>query len=157
MLETGDLAPDFNAADHQGQEIRLQDFRGRQVVVLFFYPQDGTPVCTEEACSFRDSMEEFSQAGAVVIGVSGNSLESHRRFAESHQLPYSLLSDAKGTLRKLYQVPNSMGLVPKRVTFVIDRQGVIRHVFSMLFQGEVHAREALKIVQSLREEPQTAE
>ncbi|MCA8983212.1 MAG: peroxiredoxin [Planctomycetaceae bacterium] len=151
-MNIGDEAPDFQEITHTGTEISLREFRGKQVVVLFFYPQDGTPVCTREACGFRDAYEEFASAGAVVIGVSRNSQQSHQRFAANYQLPFHLLSDSSGKLRQLFEVPDTWGLIPSRVTFVIDRQGVIRHIFSALLQGEVHVREALSVVRKLQEE-----
>ena len=142
-------APDFTREAHNGQQVRLADYRGRNVVVLYFYPMDGTPVCTKEACSFRDVFEEFTRLGAVVIGVSADTLERHRAFAASQALPFLLLSDQDGSLRKAYQVPKTLGIVPSRVTFVIDKAGIVRHVFSALFSAERHVAEALKIVQEL--------
>lgn len=151
-MEIGDEAPDFQEITHAGTEISLRDFRGKQVVVLFFYPQDGTPVCTREACGFRDAYEDFAAAGAVVIGVSRNSLQSHQRFAANYQLPFHLLSDSSGKLRQLYEVPDTWGIFPSRVTFVIDRRGIVRHIFSALLQGEAHVKEALSVVRKLQEE-----
>jgi thioredoxin-dependent peroxiredoxin len=142
-------APDFTREDHNGQHVRLADYRGKSVVVLYFYPMDGTMVCTKQACGFRDAFEEFAKLGAVVIGVSADSLERHRAFAASRALPFLLLSDRDGALRKAYQVPKTLGILPGRVTYVIDRQGIIRHVFSALFSAERHVAEALKIVQEL--------
>ncbi len=101
--------------------------------MLYFYPMDGTPVCTKEACGFRDAFEEFTKLGAVVIGVSADSPERHRAFAASRALPFLLLSDQEGSLRKAYQVPKTLGILPGRVTYVIDKQGIVRHVFSASF------------------------
>src|SRR5512143_2831981 len=112
-------APDFTSEAHNGEQVRLADYRGKQVVVLYFYPRDGTPVCTKEACSFRDAFEEFTKLGAVVIGVSGDSLERHRAFAGQQRLPFLLVSDQDGSLRQAYQVPKSLGVLPGRVTYVI--------------------------------------
>ena len=108
-------APDFTCEAHNGQRVRLADYRGRHVVVLYFYPMDGTPICTKEACSFRDSFEEFTKLGAVVIGVSADSLERHRAFAASRALSFLLLSDQDGFLQKAYQVPKTLGILPGRV------------------------------------------
>lgn len=141
-------APDFQAEAHNGQQIRLADYRGKQVVVLYFYPRDGTSVCTKEACGFRDAYEEFVRAGAVVIGASGDALDRHRAFADKQRLPFLLISDRDGTLRKTYRVPKTLGLLPGRVTYVIDKAGIVRHVFSALFSAEQHVSEALKIVQA---------
>jgi thioredoxin-dependent peroxiredoxin len=130
----------------------LDDYQGNNVVVLYFYPRDGTPVCTKQACSFRDAYEEFAKLGTVVIGVSADSLERHRAFAARRALPFLLLSDQDGSLRKTYQVPKTLGILPSRVTYVIDKQGIIRHVFSALFSGQEHVTEALKIVRELVQE-----
>jgi len=117
--------------------------------VLFFYPKDDTPECTKEACAFRDGYEEFSKLDAEVVGISSDSVESHRSFAKKHGLPFTLLSDEGGKVRKLYGVPNTLGLFPGRVTYVIDEQGVIRHVFSSQLGTKRHLEEALKIFTSI--------
>ena len=151
-LHPGDPAPDFTAQAHNGEQVRLADHRGKNVVVLYFYPMDGAPVCTKEACGFRDAYEEFTKLGAVVIGVSADSPERHRVFAASRALPFLLLSDQDGSLRKAYQVPKTLGIMPSRVTYVIDKAGVIRHFFSALFSAERHVAEALGIVRALARE-----
>lgn len=144
-LQVGDRAPDFTAQTHTGQTIRLADFVGQRGLVLFFYPRDGTPVCTQEACSFRDSYEQFTAAGVEVIGVSGDSTSSHQEFAQRHQLSFPLISDTGGTLRKAFGVSSILGLIPGRVTFVIDREGIIRLIYSALFASDEHVRQALRI------------
>lgn len=151
-IVVGEQAPDFSAETHDGRTVSLAEFRGKQVVVLYFYPKDGTRVCTAEACSFRDSFEDFTQAGAVVIGVSGDTLESHRRFAAQQRLPFTLVSDADGKLRKLFGVPSLLWLVPGRVTYVIDKQGTVRHVFNSMFTSDKHVQEALAVVKRLESE-----
>ena len=108
----------------------MAEFRGNKTVVLFFYPKNGTAVCTKEACSFRDAYEDFFQAGAVVIGVSSDSLESHQAFASGHRLPFLLVADTDGRLRKAFGVRKTLGFLPGRVTYVIDKAGVVRHIFS---------------------------
>ncbi len=145
----GDQAPDFTATAHDGQIVRLGDYRDKKVVVLFFYPKDGTPVCTQEACAFRDAYEDFVEAGAVVIGVSADGLDRHRRFVASHRLPYLLVSDRDGGLRRAFGVPKTMGFLPGRVTYVIDRQGIVRLLFSAQMTADRHAEEALKAIQGL--------
>lgn len=117
--------------------------------MLFFYPKDDTPGCTAEACGFRDSHGELQTLGAQVWGVSGDDAISHRRFAERHQLPFPLLSDADQSLRRAFGVPKTLGLLPSRVTYVIDGEGVIRHVFNNLLDGPAHVHQAQQIVQSL--------
>ena len=153
-IQPGDRAPNFTAPTQTGQSVSLTDYRDKQAVVLFFYPRDGTAVCTAEACAFRDAYEDFVQAGAAVIGVSSDSLESHRQFAAGHRLPFLLVSDADGALRKLFGVPKTLGLLPGRVTYVIDSAGIVRHVFSAQFTADRHVTEALQIVRSLEEEMQ---
>jgi thioredoxin-dependent peroxiredoxin len=142
-IAAGQPAPDFELPDSEGKRIRLADFRGKKAVVLYFYPKDDTPGCTAEACSFRDSYEDFQDAGAEVIGISSDSASSHAKFAKRHELPFTLLSDAKGLVRKKYGVPSTMGLLPGRVTFVIDKSGVVRHVFNSQLQATRHVSEAL--------------
>ena len=150
-LAVGERAPDFALPDANGDLVRLADFQGRPVV-LYFYPRDDTPGCTKEACSFRDQYEDFQDAGAAVIGVSSDSSESHRRFAERHRLPFTLLSDADGKLRELYRVPSTLGLIPGRVTFVIDAQGIVRHRFDSQLAATRHVSEALRTLDGIIEE-----
>ena len=145
-VEAGQKAPDFTLPDASGRPVRLADFRGKRAVVLYFYPKDDTPGCTAEACSFRDAYEDFQEAGAEVIGVSSDSQASHEQFAKRHHLPFTLLSDAKGDVRKKYGVPSTMGLMPGRVTFVIDKKGVVRHVFNSQLQATRHVKEALAAI-----------
>ncbi len=148
-IQIGDHVPELTLAAHDGRTISLADFKGRQAVVLFFYPADNTAICTREACSFRDAHQEFIEAGAFVIGVSGDSESTHRSFAETQRLPYLLVADVDGSLRRAFGVPKTFGLLPGRVTYVIDRDGVVRHVFHSQFAGRKHAEEALRIVRNL--------
>ncbi|MGZ3582091.1 MAG: peroxiredoxin, partial [Ktedonobacterales bacterium] len=120
-VQVDDAAPDFALPTQGGTLVRLSDFLGKQAVVLYFYPKDNTRGCTAEACAFRDSYEVFKDAGAEVIGVSSDSEESHQQFATQHRLPFVLLSDRDGELRKRYGVPTTFGLVPGRVTYIIDK------------------------------------
>ncbi len=143
-LSVGDPAPDFTRTTAAGDTITLSQFRGRRAVVLYFYPRDNTSVCTAQACAFRDRIEDFRALDAEVIGVSVNSPESHRQFATRHQLPFHLLSDGDGSLRALYGVPDAMWVIPARVTFVIDKQGIIRHIHSGRFQATPHVEAALR-------------
>ena len=135
---------------HTGETIALADLWRDRVVILFFYPKDGTLVCTKEACAFRDAYEEFQDAGASVVGVSGDSAESHRAFVDRHRLPFLLATDADGALRRAFGVPKTMGILPGRVTYVIDRQGVVRRVFSAQFAADRHVRKALDALAQLR-------
>lgn len=149
MIGLGETAPDFTKSVHTGEKISLSQYRGQKAVVLYFYPKDETPGCTAEACTFRDHFEDFVEAGAVVIGVSADNEDSHRSFAKHHRLPFLLVSDQDQALRKAYGVPKTLGLLPGRVTFVIDRDGVVRHTFNSQLNAKKHVTEALSIVKSL--------
>lgn len=149
ILKPGDEAPDFTLPDARGAEVTLSRFKGEKPVVLFFYPRDGTLICTREACRFRDDYESFREGDAEVIGVSADTKESHASFASRHGLPFLLLSDREGEVRKKYRVPATLGLLPGRVTFVIDKEGIIRHVFSSQFSAARHVEEALRALRSL--------
>ena len=147
-LSVGDRAPLVALRDADGVERRSDQLAG-QALVLFFYPKDDTPGCTMEACAFRDSYADLQALGADVWGVSGDDASSHKRFAGKHQLPYPLLVDTGNQLRRAFGVPAVLGLLPGRVTYVIDGQGVIRHVFNNLLDGPAHRREAIEALQAL--------
>jgi peroxiredoxin Q/BCP len=148
MIAVGDRAPEFTLPDADGRSVSLADFRGKKAVVLFFYPKDETPGCTREACEFRDSFDRFGDAGAEVIGVSDDDEASHKKFASHHRLPMTLLSDAQGRVRKQFGVKSLLGM-PDRVTFVIDRDGVVKHVFASRLRFGKHVDEALGVVKAL--------
>jgi peroxiredoxin Q/BCP len=152
-IQVGDKAPDFTLPAQTGEQVRLSDRLGQRVVVLYFYPKDETPGCTKEACAFRDSYEDFTEAGAEVIGVSNDSVDKHVAFTEHHKLPFSLLSDAKGQVRKTYGVPSTLGLLPGRTTYVIDRTGTVRHIFSSQTNIGRHVNDAIDVVKKLQAEP----
>jgi peroxiredoxin Q/BCP len=147
-IKVGDKAPDFALPDQDGKPLRLSDLIGKKVVVLYFYPKDFTRGCTEEACSFRDTYQIFKDAGAEVVGVSSDSTESHKKFAEEYKLPFELLSDSNGEVRELYGASSWAG-IPGRITFVIDRTGTIRMVFSSQLQPTKHIQEALQIIKEI--------
>jgi peroxiredoxin Q/BCP len=146
-VQVGDQAPDFTLPNQSGTSVSLHDLRSKNVV-LYFYPKDNTSGCTAQACAFRDQYEVFKDAGAEVIGVSSDSEESHQQFAAQYRLPFTLLSDAGGTIRKLYGAM-TMGMLPGRVTYVIDKNGVVRHVFSSAFNAQQHITEAVQALQTL--------
>jgi peroxiredoxin Q/BCP len=148
-VQVGDAAPAFALRTQNGTTVSLEDLLGKSAIVLYFYPKDNTGGCTAEACSFRDSYAVFKEAGAEVIGVSSDSEASHQQFASKNRLPFLLLSDEKGALRKLYGVPSTMGVLPGRVTYVIDKEGIVRHIFSDMLNPQKHIAEALQVVQSL--------
>jgi peroxiredoxin Q/BCP len=151
-VDVGDKAPDFKLPSQMGDNVALSEYFGKKNVVLYFYPKDETKGCTREACEFRDRYDVFTNLGAEVLGVSSDTLESHKSFATHYGLPFLLLSDEKGKVRKLYGVPSSMGIIPGRVTYIIDKKGVVRHIFNSQFKPEKHIEEALKILRELEKE-----
>lgn len=151
-MELGDRAPSPMVTIESGAQRTLDDLRNDQVTVLFFYPKDESPICTIEACSFRDAYEDFVMAQAVVIGVSSDSTASHQAFRENHDLPYTLIADEGAALRKTFDVPKRLGFMEGRVTYVIDREGIIRHIFNAPFSASPHVAEALGVVRQLQEE-----
>ncbi|MGH7268973.1 MAG: peroxiredoxin [Polyangiaceae bacterium] len=145
----GDKAPDFSLPTSGGKAVSLSEALGRGAVVLFFYPKDDTPGCTVEACTFRDQYDAFAQAGAEVIGISSDSGSSHEHFAGKHKLPMTLLSDEGGRVRALYGVKATLGLLPGRATFVIDKGGIVRHHFASQLRVKSHVAQALEVVKRL--------
>jgi thioredoxin-dependent peroxiredoxin len=151
VLKVSDRVPDFTLLDQHGKPFTLSASLGQKVLVVYFYPKDETSGCTAEACAFRDAHEVFVGAGAAVIGISADSVESHKRFAEHRRLPFILLSDPNNHVRRLFGVPKSLfGFVAGRVTYVIDKQGVIRHVFESQIRATRHVEEALSVVRRLK-------
>ena len=149
-VKVGDLAPGFTLPNQSGVAVSLEEYVGKTAIVLYFYPRDNTAVCTDEACAFRDSYKIIKAAGAEVIGVCSDSIESHRQFAEENQLPFILLSDTGGVIRTRYGVPMSFGL-PGRVTYIIDKQGIVRYIFFSQFTSQRHVDVALAMLQSIHE------
>jgi len=150
-LAAGEKAPDFTLPCSSGGTVTLSDLtnsKGRTVVV-FFYPKDDTPGCTVEACGFRDDYHAFAEAGAEVVGISSDSVASHERFVGKHKLPMQLLSDEGGKVRELYGVRSTLGILPGRATFVVDRHGIVRHTFVSQLRVVSHVRQALAVVRQL--------
>lgn len=148
-VKVGDVAPDFRLPALRGGEVALSDFRGKKNVVLFFYPKDDSPGCTVEACTFRDAYEDFVEAGAEVIGISSDSVDSHAAFAGKHRLPMQLVADVGGAVRAAYGVKSTLGLLPGRETFIIDKDGVVRHVFRSQLRFKNHVAESLAVLHAL--------
>ncbi len=148
-VRVGDEAPDFTLLSQKGESVTLSQFFGKKNVVLYFYPKDETRGCTREACEFRDKYEVFKDLGAEVIGVSSDDVESHESFANRHNLPFILLSDNGKKVRKLYGVPATFGVIPGRVTYIIDKAGIIRHIFSSQFQPQKHIKESIEMLKKL--------
>jgi thioredoxin-dependent peroxiredoxin len=139
-----------------GDNLTLSEFLGKKNVVLYFYPKDETPGCIKEACTFRDSYEELSNLGAEVLGVSGQSVESHKSFAFHYGLQFILLSDKNNEVRELYGVPATMGIIPGRVTYIIDKKGIVRHIFNSQTQAPKHVQEAKKTLLEIDKQEKTA-
>lgn len=149
-VKVGDKAPDFTLTSQTGEKVSLKDFLGKKSVVLYFYPKDDTPGCTAESCAFRDTYETFTEAGAEVIGVSGDSTSSHQQFASKYNLPFILLSDNNNQLRQLYGVPATLFILPGRVTYVIDKQGIVRHIFDSMMDFKGHVDISLKVIKEIQ-------
>jgi peroxiredoxin Q/BCP len=150
-IEVGSKLPEFSLPDQNGNTIDIASLVGKKKLVIFFYPMDDTPGCTKEACSFRDQFEVFNDAGAIVIGISGQSLESHKKFADKYHLTYTLLADVDNNVRKLFAVPaNFLGLLPGRVTYIVDLNGNVVYIFNSQIKVVQHVNEALKILKNLK-------
>ncbi len=148
-VDVGSKAHDFALPSNSGETVSLSDFLGKRPVVLYFYPKDDTPICTKEACAFRDDLPEFGKLDAEVLGISSDSVGSHASFAAKHELPFALLSDEGGRVRSLYGAKTLGGLLPGRATYVVDREGVVRHVFSSQLGARKHVQEALRALRSI--------
>ncbi len=145
-IKVGDKIPFFSLKDQNNNTFSIEDYIGKKNIVLYFYPKDDTPGCTKEACKFRDEFEDFTDLDAMVIGISSDSVESHQQFIEKYQLPFTLLADTNKKVRKLFGVPKSMGFIPGRVTYIINKKGIVRFVFNSLKDAEKHVEEAKRIL-----------
>jgi thioredoxin-dependent peroxiredoxin len=149
-IDIGSKAPEFSLPDQHGRRINLSDYLGKTNLVVYFYPRDESYGCTKEACSFRDNYEIFREAGAEVIGISSDDVASHQAFSANHKLPFILLSDKDKTVADKYCVGKSLGLLPGRVTFVIDRQGIIRMMFSSQLNFQKHVDDAIETLKGMK-------
>ena len=149
-LKVGDEVPSFTLLDQNGKEFDINKFIGKKAMVIYFYPKDDTPGCIKEACSFRDEFEVFTDMNVEVIGISSDDVPSHKNFAEKYNLPFTLLSDTSKKVRKMFGIKNSLlGILPGRVTYVIDNEGVIRLIFNKQFGAEKHITESLAILKEI--------
>lgn len=148
-LKEGEMMPPFELEDQNNVTVRSSDLLGKGALVIYFYPHDETPGCTAEACAFRDAYEEFTDAGAMVVGISSDSAESHRKFAEHHRLPFTLLSDPKGVVKDAFGVKSKLNVIPSRITFVIEPSGRIAYVFSSLSRAEEHVKRSLEKIKNM--------
>lgn len=152
-LQTGDKCPLFALPDQNGQIVRIEEWIGTQLLVIYFYPKDDTPGCTKEACAFRDQYEVFEEAGCKVIGISADSVEAHTRFAAKYALHFTLLADTDKHVRTQFGVPgNLFGLIDGRVTYIVDLKGIIRAVHNSQLNPGSHIRKALETIQTLQQE-----
>ena len=149
-LKVNDPAPLFDAISDDGQKFSLSDLLGKSNVVLYFYPKDFTTGCTKEACSFRDNWSKILSLGAILVGVSSDSPETHREFKEKHGLQFVLLSDQNRSIRKLYGVDSR--LIPPRATFVIDKQGKLVSIFNSQISVSKHVEIAINALQKISSE-----
>lgn len=146
-LKPGDKIPPFILPDQHGKDFNSESLLLKKSMVIYFYPRDETAGCTKQACAFRDHYQDFMEAGAEVIGISSDGTESHSNFAGHHRLPFTLLSDKDKKVRNLFGVPTGLfGLLPGRVTYIVDKLGVIRHIFNSQLQIEKHITESLRIL-----------
>ena len=149
-LQIGDKCPIFSLPNQQNEQINIQELIGQKNLVIYFYPKDETPGCTKEACSFRDSYEEFKDLGCEVIGISSDSVEDHLKFAKKYHLTFTLLADTQKEVRKAFGVPSNLfGLIPGRVTYIIDKKGCIRGIFNSQTNPLGHIKNALDILRTL--------
>ncbi len=148
-ISIGDTIPSFTLLNQNGESVSSKDKIGNPLVI-YFYPKDDTPGCTKEACSFRDQYDVFGEYGAEIIGISSDSPASHLKFAKKYNLNFTLLSDEKGEVEKRFGVPRTvLGLISGRVTYIIDKNGIVVHIFNSLFNAEKHVEESLRIIKSL--------
>jgi peroxiredoxin Q/BCP len=149
--EVGSHVPQFTLADQNGNLFSISSVVGKKNLVIYFYPKDDSPGCTKEACYFRDEFELFNEADALIIGISGQSVVSHKKFADKYQLSFTLLSDEGDKVRELFGVPvNFLGMLPGRVTYVIDKSGTVVYIYNSQTQARRHVDEALKILKGLK-------
>lgn len=150
-LKLGATLPDITLKNQHNEAVRLHDYIGQNALVIYFYPKDETPGCTAEACSFRDRYEDFQEKGALVFGISRDSVQSHANFAKKHRLEFQLLSDPKGEAEKAFGVPrNLFGLLPGRVTYIFDQEGKLLYEFDSAIQVTKHISESLKVIEQIK-------
>ncbi len=149
-VKVGDLAPNFALFSEKDEAVELQDYIGKKPIVLFFYPKNNTMLCTKEVCHIRDNFGEFKNIyDAELIGISSDSIDSHKEFAKANNLPFTLLSDPDNDVRREYGVPKTLRIVPGRVSYVIDKKGIVRHIFSSQLNYKGHVKEALSALKSI--------
>ncbi len=146
-LSVGDKAPNFETQTYGGKTISLSDYNGKSAVILYFYPRDNTPGCTKEACSMRDGMDDLGALGIQVLGVSTDSVKSHEKFRDKYALNFPLLSDKSKEIVKAYDVESAFGTASRK-SFLIDKDGVIRHIWEKVKTSD-HANEVMAKVREI--------
>ena len=150
-ISVGSTVPSFSLKDQFGKVFDINSVKGKKNLVIYFYPKDDSPGCTKEACSFRDQFDVFNEADALIIGISAQSVKSHLDFATKYRLNYTLLSDEGNKVRKLFNVPtNLLGLLPGRVTYIVNKAGKVVFIFNSQIQAEKHIEEAIRILKELK-------
>lgn len=150
-IQIGDVCPDFQLKNQHGQMIKISDFIGKKYLVIYFYPKDFTSGCTAEACYFRDNFEIFKEYDCEIFGISHDGIRSHRAFSKKHHLNFSLLSDPLGKVRRLFGVPRSFfGLIPGRVTYLIDKKGIVQGIYDSRINPWNHIQKALDKLELLK-------
>ncbi|QIW23580.1 peroxiredoxin [Sulfolobus sp. S-194] len=152
-MKVGDKAPLFEGITDTGEKFSLADYIGKHNIVLYFYPKDDTPGCTREACAFRDNWNLLQGYDVVIIGISSDDVESHKKFKQKYNLPFILVSDPDKKIRELYDAKGF--ILPARITFVIDKKGIIRHIYNSQLNPENHVKEALKALEMLKKEEES--
>ena len=152
LLKVGSIAPDFTLPDQNGLPVNLYGLLADRWVVLFFYPKDHSPICTTQVCAFRNAYHDFRDAGAEVLGISSDSVDSHQQFTQNQKLPFQLLSDPDRQVAETYGVPKTFGMIPGRVTFVIDPQQTVRMAYPSQFNAKAHMEKAISL---LKQRPRT--
>ncbi|MDG1900942.1 MAG: peroxiredoxin [Bacteroidales bacterium] len=150
-IEIGSKIPSFELKDQHNKLFKIDSVIGEKNLVIYFYPKDDTPGCTKEACSFRDQYADFEDADAIIIGISGQSVKSHLAFANKYNLNYTLLADENNMVRKLFKVPsNLLGLIPGRVTYLVNKEGIVVYKFNSQSDAEKHVSESLEFLKGLK-------
>lgn len=148
-IQIGEVAPDFTLPDQHNHAVSLAAFRGR-IVVVYFYPRDDSPICTSQACTFRDAIADFGALNATILGISSDSVESHAAFARRFNIGFSLLADTDSAVRARYGVPRSFVVFPGRSTYIIDADGIVRHIYHSATRAAEHVAQARQAIQRLR-------
>ena len=142
-LKKGDKIPSFTLTNQYGNLFNIDTIIGEKNLVIYFYPRNETKVCTAQACSFRDAYQDFQDFDCEVIGISADNVKSHISFTENHSLPFILLSDGDKKIRKLFGVSNDLLIIPGRTTYVVNKKGIIIHVFNDQLSAGKHIKESL--------------